>query len=180
MTETSYPFVGGSTTDAQFSQMFAQVFPSSVIGYYGSSALQVVGDSSGMQVKVQPGAGCVRGHFYNSDAVKPLTIGANTSGSARIDTVVLHLEYGAVNSITAKVVQGTPGSGAATLTQTLTGIYELALGDVAVASGASTVSAGNVTDRRPWWGLEMLKMAGLVVGSTQPAPGSAFAFIKTA
>ncbi|KAK2701927.1 hypothetical protein QYM36_019428 [Artemia franciscana] len=124
--------------------MFSKVFPSSVL-----DDLEVTGDSSGLNVKVAAGAGYVRGHYYASTAIETLTIDAG-DGNPRIDTVVLRLEYGSVNDIHLVVVKGTPAASpvAPSLTQTETGVYEFPLANVAVAAGAVTISAGNVTDRR--------------------------------
>lgn len=179
MTERSYPFVDGPTTDAEFSAMFRQLFPTSILGFYGSSALAVTADSSGMRCTLQPGTAFVRGHFYKNDAALNQAIAPNASGQPRIDTVALRLEYGAVKSITARVLPGTPGLGAPALVQTETGIFDLPLFDVAVAAGAATIGPGNLTDRRKWWGLEFFRMAGLAVGPTAPDPGEAFLHIKT-
>jgi len=178
MTERSYPFVDGPTTDAEFSAMFRLLFPSSVHGYPGSNALQVYADSTGLKVKLRAGAGFVRGHRYVNDAELELAIDANASGSMRIDTVVLHLEYAAVKAINAVVVKGTPGEGAPSLTATENGILQYPLADVAVASGASTIAPANVTDRRTWWGVEFMKSFGLQYGTVEPAANEAFLFLK--
>lgn len=180
MTERSYPFVDGATTDAEFSAMFRQVFPNSVLGAYGSTALSLTADSSGMRVTLQPGNGFVRGHFYRNQDPLALTIGQNTSGQARIDTVVLRLQYGTVKAIKAVVVPGAPGGGAPALTQTDTGTYDLPLWNIKVAAGAPTIGPADLVDRRAWWGLELLRVAGVAVGPTAPAPGDAFLHIKTA
>lgn len=144
MTERSYPFVGGTTTDAEFSAMFRQVFPASVI-----DGLAVSADSSGLQVKLPAGSGFVRGHYYknSADILLPIEPGAS---NPRIDTVVLRLEYGTANSITAKVVKGTASASPTrpALVQTDTGVFEFPLADVPVASGAVTIPAGDVIDRR--------------------------------
>lgn len=144
MTERSYPFVDGATTDAEFSAMFRTVFPASVL-----SGLVVSGDSSGLNVKVSAGAGYVRGHYYSSDAQVTLAIDGGDA-SPRIDTVVLRLEYGSVNNVHLVVKKGTPAATpvAPTLTQTDSGVYEFPLADVAVAASAVTISAANVTSRR--------------------------------
>ncbi|WP_425836931.1 hypothetical protein [Microbacterium sp. PA5] len=147
MTQRSYPFVNGSTTDAEFSAMFKQVFPSAVI-----SGLTVSADSSGLNVKVAAGTAYVRGHFYSSNAQETLAVDAG-SAQARIDTVVLRLEYGSVNDVRLVVKKGTPAASPAapTLTQTDSGIYEFPLANIAVAASAVTIAPGNLTDRRTYW-----------------------------
>src|SRR5690349_840753 len=60
-------------------------------------------------VQVQIGAALVDGRFYESTAVVTLTINANASGNARIDTVVLRLDY-TLQTIRLAVKQGTPAA----------------------------------------------------------------------
>ena len=118
-----------------------------------ANKLEVYGDSSGRQVKVKTGRACVRGHWYENTAEETVAIAANASGNPRIDRVVLRLDPSA-NSIVLAVVQGTPAGSpsAPSLTQTDVGTYELTLAKVAVANGASTITAGNVTDERAFTG----------------------------
>lgn len=147
MTERSYPFDGDDTTDVEFSTMFRQVFPASVV-----DGLQVTADSSGLNVKVGTGMGYVRGHTYQSDAIEQLTIDAG-GAQPRIDVVILRLEYGSVNDIHLEVKKGTPAASPAapTLEQTDDDVYEFALANVLVPASAVTIAAGNVTDRRIMW-----------------------------
>jgi len=144
MTERSYPFVDGATTDAEFSAMFRQIFPASVI-----DGLAVSGDSSGLNVKLAAGSGYVRGHYYKNTADDSLTIDAGGS-DPRIDTVVLRLEYGTANSVTVQVKKGTAAASPSqpALTQTDTGVFEFPLADVNVKANAVTIAAADVTDRR--------------------------------
>lgn len=180
MAERSYPFVNGPTTDAEFSAMFRRIFPSSVDGFYGSSALECIANSSGLRVTLQPGTGFVRGHLYrNSDALE-LPITANTTGQARVDTLALRLEYGTARKIAAVIKPGTAGLGAPALEQTETGVYEMPLYNIAVPAGAATIGPGSLTDRRKWWGLEFMKAMGLTSGPTLPAASETFLHVKTA
>jgi hypothetical protein len=154
MTQTSYPFENADTTEAQYSQLFRRLQNSGVSGNPGSTDLKVTGDSSGMQVKVAAGYAIVRGHAYNNDAQVTLTIGAAAS-NPRIDLVVLRLNPTA-NTIVLAVVPGTAGASptAPALTQTDTGTYELAIGQVTVPGSATTIAAGNVADIRPFLGTQ--------------------------
>lgn len=155
MAERSYPFVDGATTDAEFSTMFDQIIGSGV--RYGSAGedLTVTADSSGLNVKVQPGIGFVRGTFYQNDAVKTLTIAAGNS-NPRIDAVVLRLAYGTTNSITVAVIQGTPGvsPAAPTIASSETGTTEFLLAHINVPASAATITSGNVVDKRVFIGGE--------------------------
>lgn len=163
MAETSYPFDNADTTETQYSRLFRLLVDSGVWGTPAGTELKAFGDSSGMQVKLPAGFSFVRGHLYYNDAQK--TIALNVGGAtARIDTLVLRLDPSA-NSIVAAIVQGTPGAGAPALTQTDAAIYELPIADIAVGVSATTVTAGNVTDRRVFTGSDF----GLWTTATRPS-----------
>ena len=153
MSQSSWPFHGISdgtpVYEDQWSYMARQWCATGVVGAPADTNLQVYANSSGREVHVRAGRASVRGHWYDLDAEETLAIGANTSGSPRIDRVVAQLDPSA-DSVVLAVLPGTPaGSPAApTLTQTDTGVYELTLARVAVANGASTIAAVNVTDER--------------------------------
>lgn len=102
-----------------------------------------------MQVKVRNGFyALVRGFEWYSGTVElSLAIAANSSGSTRFDLVVLRLNRATWN-VTVEVLAGAAGSGVPpTPTQTIasTGVWELPLATVTVASGAATIAAGDVT-----------------------------------
>ena len=151
MTQTSWPFEGVDTTETQYSRLLRNI-GQGVNGVPGDNNLLAYADSSGMNVKVKVAGGLsqaiVRGHMYQSTAEETLTISAAAS-SPRIDSVVLRLDPSA-NSIVLAVVAGTPAASpsAPTLTQTDTAVYELLIANVAVAGSTTTISAGNVTDKR--------------------------------
>lgn len=152
MAQNSWPFVGGGGTAVNEDQwsIMARFWAQSGVTDYANT-LEVYGDSSGRQVKVKTGRACVRGHWYENTAEETVAIAANASGNPRIDRIVLRLDPSA-NSIVLAVVQGTPAGSpsAPALTQTDVGTYELTLARVAVANGASTIAAGDVTDERTY------------------------------
>jgi hypothetical protein len=113
-----------------------------------ANAFQTIGDSSGMQVKVNTGECFMRGHFGASSSQKTLPIASNSSGNPRIDIVVLRVHFGN-NNIVLDVVTGTPAASPSppSVTQNTT-MWETLLAQVAVANGAATITSGNVTDRR--------------------------------
>lgn len=150
MAQTSYPFDGQSTTESQYSKLFRQLQDTGVAASASTTDLKATGDSSGMNVKVQPGFAIVRGHAYQSTAVEPVTIAAADS-LARTDIVVLRLDPTA-NSIVLAVLKGTAGGGEPTLTQTDTDVYELAIAAVAVGANVTSIAPGVVTDRRRFTG----------------------------
>ncbi|MFI5863570.1 tail fiber domain-containing protein [Streptomyces sp. NPDC051546] len=150
MAQSSYPFDGQTTSETQYSQFFRELQDSGVAADPTASDLRVSGDGSGMNVKVQPGRAILRGHAYASTAVETLIISA-ADASPRTDRVILRLDP-AANSITLAVIKGTPGGGIPTLNQSDTGIFEIALANIAVGSSVTTILAGDVTRQRRFIG----------------------------
>ena len=148
MTMTSWPYVAQDTTDIEYGRLFREMAASDgMAGSYGDNTLKVTGDSSGRQVKMATGAAILRGYMFYSTAIETILIPAN-AGAARVDTVVLELNLSAptiAERILPKVLQGTTA-----LTQTDTGIYQIPLATVAVASGATNIAPADVTDVRGW------------------------------
>lgn len=142
---------GAAVQESQWRDMMKHMLGSAsgVVRGFGND-FQTIGDSSGMQVKVNTGECFIRGHFGSSTAQKTLAIASNSSGNPRIDIVVLRCHF-TNNNIVVDVVQGTPAASptAPSVTQNTT-MWETKLADVAVANGAVTITAGNVTDRRSY------------------------------
>jgi hypothetical protein len=135
-----------SVTDAEY----VRLAPWSSDGVFPSASPVVYANSSGMQVHVRANQyALVRGHAWTSGTAEyNLTIGANASGSTRIDTVVLRLDRSTWD-VTAAVRQGTPGAGAPALVRDTgdTGLWEIPIADVTVPNGAASIAAGNVKAR---------------------------------
>lgn len=128
-------------TDTEYEKIAARF---SGDGVYGAPAdTAVVAAGVGLSVDLRAGVyASVRGHAWTSGtAVVNLPVPANTSGSTRIDRVVLRLDR-STWTVRAVVKPGTPGSGAPTLTQDVgdTGVYEVPIGIVTTASGATSVT----------------------------------------
>ena len=150
--DASYPFDSGPGASVQESgwREMAKHWINSASGVIRGFAndFATIGDSSGMQVKVNTGECWLRGHYGSNALQRTLTIAANGSGNPRIDIVVLRCHF-ANNNIVADIVQGTPAASPTTPTVTQnTSMWETKLADVAVAAGAVTITAANVTDRR--------------------------------
>lgn len=151
MTQTSWPFEGIDTTETQYSRLLRHI-GNGVIGVPGDNNLLTYADSSGMQVKVKVfnslSSAIIRGHMYQSTAEETLTIQAAES-NPRIDTVALKLDP-SVNSIVLQIIKGTAAVSpvAPTLTQTDTGVFQFPIANVSVPANATTISAGNIIDRR--------------------------------
>lgn len=98
-------------------------------------------------VTVEPGAAFVQGIFYLNDADKILNIASNASGSTRIDVVILEADYTA-QTVRLDVVQGTPGAGLPSLTQSAGTIWQIPLAYLTLASGFTSIAASAITDFR--------------------------------
>jgi hypothetical protein len=158
MAETSYPFDGMTVDEQQWSEL-AAFWQDNGVNASGPSANQclVFGDATGLQVKMSAGQAFIRGAFYENTAEQTITISANSSGSPRIDRVVLRRSYTS-NTIVATVIEGTPGASPQPpgLTRVSGGIWEIPLASVRVNSGAVTITAGNVTDERLFMGTRVI------------------------
>lgn len=149
MAEASYPFEDVDVSETQFGRWARNFQETGVKGVPGDTNLLVIGDNSGLQVRVNAGEAFVRGHYYENTLQATVTL--TTSGTnTRIDAIVLELDVLA-NSIKLKAVQGTAvvsSPVAPTLTQTEGGVYQVLLAHVVIPNSATLISAGNVTDKR--------------------------------
>lgn len=152
MTQTYYPFdagAGANITESQWSAM-AKYWRGTGVLPGVLNTLEVYGDSSGMQVKVKTGSAWIEGHYFNSDAIVTLAVAAADVTNPRIDNVVVRVDW-TNNTIALAVLTGTPaGSPTIPAVTQSASIWEISLANVAVAAGASTVAAGNVTDKRSY------------------------------
>lgn len=129
-----------------FRAYFAQFIGNGVF-YANSNALKVV-ESSGMSVNVNAGAGWIAGAGYINDSVLQLTL-ANADGALnRIDRVVLRCSY-TERDVYVAVKQGSLSAQptAPALTRNADN-YELALADIYVAAGATSIAQQDITDQR--------------------------------
>jgi hypothetical protein len=157
VSDTYGPFEAGAgytaTTEAEWRNLFAQVEPGvikSVNATWDMNRLQVYADSTGMQVKVKSGRAMALGQWFKRDAEATLAIAAADPTNPRIDLVVLRNDQSA-NTVAVVAITGTAAASpsAPAVVQTPTQ-WDIPLAQVAVAAAASTIAAGNVTDRREY------------------------------
>jgi len=109
----------------------------------------VFGNASGREVHVSAGRAWASGCGYEESAEQVVAIAANSSGSARIDRVVIRVDLTA-RTIATAILQGTPaGSPVPPVPTKSSSVWEISLAQVAVANGAATINAADVTDERP-------------------------------
>lgn len=112
-------------------------------------SLQVTQNSpAGMSVLLNIGTAIVHGTTYENDSALTLSIAANGSGSARIDTIVLRKSW-VGQTVRAAVLAGTPAGSPVppTLTQSDGTTWEIPIADIAVANGAVSITNANITSR---------------------------------
>lgn len=151
MAQSSWPTVAGghSVTDTQWESMTSGFTADGIIGSVSDTAV-IYGDSTGLQVKLRAGKyGICRGHGWMSGTTElVMTLTGNPSGSTRIDLLVLRFDRTA-QTVTMAPKAGTPGAGAPALQRdpvtNPAGIYEVAVAQVVVVAGATSISPTNVT-----------------------------------
>lgn len=148
MAEISFPVAGGAgVTDAAYERLMGPITGSGRYAF-GPTTSQITtplifADNSGRQVKAYANqSAIVRGFRWESGTTPPIVaLDANTSGNPRIDLIVLRLSrtdytvrLGKTNGTPATV----PSAPAAVQDTSSTGVWELPLATVKVASSGTT------------------------------------------
>jgi hypothetical protein len=166
MAQLSWPFENIDTSETQFSLWARQFQETGVVGFPGDNKLQVIGDDSGLQVRVTSGDAIVRGHYYRSTSQETLVLDSPTT-NFRIDAIVIELNVIA-NTCLLKVIKGeeVPSSPVApTLVQGDESIFQFLLAHVNLTPGIESIVQGNVTERRTYTGQRI----GRWTTATRPA-----------
>lgn len=169
----AYPFDSQDITEADYGALIGSAFASGIVGAPSANHFKVV-TSASMTIAVTAVGGAslalVRGHACVLTANELLTIEA-ASPAARVDLIVLRMDY-ASNSIVPAVKKGTSGSATPpSLTWGTSGVYEIPLATIAVASGATSISSPNITDVRKYAGATIAAWVTDQRPSGQPAIG---------
>lgn len=159
MAEESWPNAGhnsGAVTTVEYEQLAHPTGGDGIVGSTADTSV-VYADGAGTRVvKVRAGKrAVVRGFAWYSGAadISMPSLTANSSGSVRVDLIVLRLDR-SNGEVTLEAVTGTPGAGAPNPTQDAgtSGVWELPLAQVTVADGATTLAAGTVARREFYLG----------------------------
>ncbi|RPJ97296.1 hypothetical protein CW357_01115 [Rummeliibacillus sp. TYF005] len=112
-----------------------------------SNSLQIY-EKSNMTITVKPGKGWINGYFFVNDSDYDLTLATADGVLNRIDRIVLRLDN-AKRQILIDVKKGVFASNpVAQNVQRDADMYEIALADVYVKAGATSISQINITDTR--------------------------------
>ena len=112
-----------------------------------TNGLMVMADGA-MNVAVKAGYGFINGYAFRNQDDHVITIATGDGSLGRIDRIVLRWDL-TNRQMVLDCKQGTPSAdpSAPALVRTAD-TYELALADISVARGATTISQSNITDRR--------------------------------
>lgn len=142
-----------------------------VSGAGGLDALKPTA-GAGLQVLVALGEAWVQGHWASWTGQSTLTPGANSSGSTRVDAIVIRADF-VDNNVELDLVAGTPGAGLPALTQS-SSIWEILIGSSTLVSGGSSVTVADLRklagERAP--GPPRFRVTGGGAGQTGVASGA--------
>ncbi|UGL61832.1 minor tail protein [Microbacterium phage Franklin22] len=155
MALTAYPFDNQTVSEQQYGDLFGAVAQAGILGNPAANHFLVTATGSTMVLTVTAVGGSsraiLRGHAVLMTANENVTVpAANTQ--ARVDLVVLRLDYGA-NTIGPAIRTGTAGSSTPPApVWGVSGVYEIPLATVAVGANVTSINSGNLTDLRRWSG----------------------------
>ncbi len=132
---------------ADFADYFKKFIGNGVYNGYKNS-LQVFSLNENMVLTIKSGAACIEGRGYEQDEDVTIQLEAANANFARYDLIVCQLDYlNRLIKVAAKT--GTPNSSPVKPTvQRDSDIYEIALAEVYVPSGATKITQANITDKR--------------------------------
>lgn len=132
---------------ADFADYFKKFISNGVYNGYKNS-LQVFSLNENMVLTIKSGAACIEGRGYEQDEDVTIQLEAANANFARYDLIVCQLDYlNRLIKVAAKT--GTPTSSPVKPTvQRDSDIYEIALAEVYVPSGATKITQANITDKR--------------------------------
>ncbi len=170
---------------AEHEQIIAPMGGTGLIGYSTTTPVYSTGTGT-RTVKLRAGVrATIRGTRFNNlteTDIDGTQILANTSGSARVDLLVLRLNREAADpnkfTITPVVITGVPGPvPVAPLpvrndTIDATGVWDLPLAEIAVPNGATSIAVLGVTNRA-WW-ITPSGFTGLDAAKPPAEPGIIF------
>lgn len=146
MAITAWPFETADTTEVQYARLLDAIQESGVV-----TGLTVTA-GAGMSVNVAVGSLLIQGLLIDSSAIENRAVGAapGTVGHTRKDYLIVKRNYTA-NTATIEVKAGTANSGGGTLPalQQDDAIWEYPIAVLTIPQGLSSMSAGNISERRP-------------------------------
>lgn len=138
---------GDRKYDASFFAEYFATFIGNGVFPNPSTGLQVITNND-MTITVKAGKAWINGYYFVNDANHVLSLDGADGVLKRIDRIVLRLDFSA-REITL-VIKKSPfaSSPVAPVLQRDADAYELALADILVNNGATSISQGNISDQR--------------------------------
>jgi len=168
MAEASWPaddYNDGEVTEAEYEKLVSPTEASGVAGDVAQNPV-VYADGTGRQIKLRSFRSAnIRGFHWDSGETETIFAIAANAGAVRYDLIVLRLDR-ATWHVRLAIVQGTSGNPVPTVTQDTgtTGVYEVAVAVVTVATGTASLASGTVEVVQPHIGhfpLSVRDAAGL-------------------
>jgi hypothetical protein len=161
MSMISWPFDSTLSEDAYGNPVYSRAYSSDVLArilrkYFNNGVFATPEDclrvleASGMNVSVNPGDCLIEGRHGYLEAAETLAVAAADPALSRIDLVVLRLDLSVSGlSVTPAVVTGTAAASPAapTVTRNST-VYELALAQLYIGAGVTSIPQSVITDTR--------------------------------
>lgn len=136
-------------TSAAFARLIKTMMRDGVVHNDGAELAVSPSVPAAMSVSVGTGMALIQGRYYINDAALPVPVAAADPSHPRIDRVVVQLEATPGRTVHAVVKQGTPAPSPVPPALTRTAeTWELSLAQVRVNAGATSITAGNITDER--------------------------------
>ncbi len=147
---TTFPTNRADASEANYAKIMITKFRDGVYRDYLQS-FEVYADSTGVQVKVKPGAALLGGFEAELASQTVLALDSADSSYPRIDRVILQLDRTDPSTISLEVLTGNPASSPAapSLTNNST-ISQLSLAQVRVDATVGTIVASRVSDERTY------------------------------
>lgn len=148
---TSYGFFNSISGDRLYNADDVNTFLEGLVGdglYANVDDMFAVTPGTGMSVNVAAGKASLLHHWFRSDAVETLSIGASHAVLNRYDVIVIRLNK-SDRSIALGVITGTPASSPQVPSiRRDDDYYDLALAYISVPAGASSIGQSLITDVR--------------------------------
>ena len=135
----------------QFAEVLSKIFTNGVFADVANELAVTEHDPVALAVDVDTGEAWINGYWYQDTASLVKTLAAADPDLDRIDLIILRLDTTENLKISCEVLTGTPAGSpeAPELTQT-DATYEIALAEVLVEAGVTSVSNAKITDVREY------------------------------
>jgi len=150
-----YRFFGSAEGDerqynqTEFAEVFSRLLRNGYFPEVGGELRVVQNVPATMNVLVPSGEAWINGYWYKNDSPKMLTISPAHATLNRIDRIVLRLDVVSDRVIVAEVKQGSYASNPVPPSLTRTAqTYEIALAQIYVVAGTTSITDANITDER--------------------------------